>query len=84
MVIMEILVHDRGPLQFFRRQVIQRLFQIPLPCVLVMNTVGLVLQNTGAKTTKLILNTLLYGVFHFLTSLRSREGGWSFSSLSLG
>jgi len=49
-----------------------------------MNTVGFVLQNPGAKAAKLILNALLYGVFHFLTSLRSREGGWSFFSLSLG
>ena len=35
----------------------------------------LVLQNPGTKTAKLILNTLLIGVFHFLTSLRSRKGG---------
>lgn len=41
----------------------------------IQNTVGLVLQNPGTKTAKLILNTLLIGVFHFLTSLRSRKGG---------
>ena len=48
-------------------------------CVLIVNTVGFVLQKPGTKAAKLILNELLYGVFHFLTSLRSREGGWCFS-----
>jgi len=43
-----------------------------------VNTVGLVLQNPGAEPTELILNALFFGVFHFLTSLRSREAGGDF------
>ena len=34
---------------------------------------GLILQNLDAESAKLILNTLLIGVFHFLTSLRAHR-----------
>ena len=49
-------------------------FQTGIPC--------LVFQNPGAKAAKLILNTLLIGVFHYLTSLRARRCGVVISSLS--
>lgn len=30
----------------------------------------------STNSTTIDLNALFFGVFHFLTSLRSREGGW--------
>src|SRR5699024_7472090 len=38
---------------------------------LALDVPGLILQNPDTESAKLILNTLLIGVFHFLTSLRA-------------
>ena len=75
------LVHRGYLRQFAGGKFTQGFFSVTLLCVFVMYPRCFVFQNPGAETAKLILNTLLYGVFHFLTPFRNRKGG-VISSLS--
>ena len=74
MICMKIPVHNSDFLQLLLRNSVQRFLFFPLPCILVVNTVGFIFQNPGTKTTKLVLDTRFGKVFQMLTSLRSHEG----------
>ena len=74
MICMEVPVHNSDFFQFLQRNSVQRFLFFPLPCILVVNAVGFVFQNPGAKTTELVLDTSFGKVFQMFTSLRSHEG----------
>ena len=75
MLIHEILVPCGGLLQLGSCQFAQGLLLVSAAGAFTLNISCLVFQNRGAKSAKLILNTMLIGVFHFLTSLRARRCG---------
>lgn len=77
-----VLVPYGGLFQLGSCQLAQGFFLVPEAGILTLDIPGLILQNLDAEGAKLILNTLLIGVFHFLTSLRARRCGVVTSSLS--
>ena len=82
MLVQEVLVPYGGLLQLESCQLAQGFFLIPEPGIFTLDIPGLILQNLDTEGAKLILNTLLIGVFHFLTSLRAHRCGVVTSSLS--
>ena len=59
MLVHEMLVPYSGLLQLGSGQLTQGLFLVPAAGIFTLNTPCLVLQNPGAKSAKLILNTQL-------------------------
>ena len=73
MFVHEVLVPYGGLLQLGSCQLAQGFFLVPEPGIFTLDIPGLILQNLDTEGAKLILNTLLIGVFHFLTSLRAHR-----------
>ena len=67
MFVHEVLVPYGGLLQLGSCQLAQGFFLVPEPGIFTLDIPGLILQNLDTEGAKLILNTLLIGVFHFLT-----------------
>ena len=82
MLVHEVLVPYGGLFQLGSCQLAQGFFLVPEAGIFTLDMPGLILQNLDTESAKLILNTLLIGVFHFLTSLRARRCGVVTSSLS--
>ena len=73
----KVLVPYGGLFQLGGGQLAQGFFLVPEAGIFTLDMPGLILQNLDTESAKLILNMLLIGVFHFLTSLRSPQvRGW--------